>query len=298
MDGTLTLPTIEEQLQQEVPRKTRRRANELDGKTWTRYSISVWSDITKTPEERSFKHPAMFPVVLPKRLIEIFTTSADRYILDPFMGTGATLVAAKELGKVGVGFEVNPEYIDFAWARLQNNLFEENVENAPRIYYADARWMLKFIEPETIDLCITSPPYWDVLSQKRTADNRAIRDYSKITPLEIEGLPPFAISEEDLGRITDYNLFLDAVAGVFAEVYKVLRAEKYCVVNVMDLRKKDRFYPLHSDLAVRLQEVGFIYDDLIIWDRRAEYSNMRPLGYPSVFRVNKAHEYLLIFKKP
>jgi len=47
-----------------------------------------------------------------------------------------------------------------------------------------------------------------------------------------------------------------------------------------------------------MQAIGFIYDDIIIWDRRHEYNNMRPLGYPAVFRVNKAHEFILIFQKP
>jgi hypothetical protein len=73
-------------------------------------------------------------------------------------------------------------------------------------------------------------------------------------------------------------------------------------VNVMDLRKQSQFYPLHSDLAARLSEAGrerrFIYDDLIVWDRRADYNNLRPLGYPAVFRINKVHEFLLIFRKP
>lgn len=38
-----------------------RRANDLDGATWTRYSISIWSDLRKTPEEASLKHPACSP---------------------------------------------------------------------------------------------------------------------------------------------------------------------------------------------------------------------------------------------
>ncbi len=42
----------------------RKRANELDGKTWLRYSVSVWSDIRKTKEEVALKHPAMFPSAL------------------------------------------------------------------------------------------------------------------------------------------------------------------------------------------------------------------------------------------
>ena len=42
---------------------------------------------------------------------------------------------------------------------------------------------------------------------------------------------------------------------------------------------------------------GFLYDDLIIWDRHADYSSLRPLGYPSVFRINKVHEFVLIFRR-
>ncbi len=45
-----------------------------------------------------------------------------------------------------------------------------------------------------------------------------------------------------------------------------------------------------------MQDIGFIYDDLIIWNRKGEYNNLRPLGYPSVFRVNKIREFVLIFK--
>ena len=57
------------------------------------------------------------------------------------------------------------------------------------------------------------------------------------------------------------------------------------------------FFPFHSDLATRMQALGFVYDDLILWDRRQEYNNLRPLGYPYRFRVNKVHEFLLIFQK-
>ncbi|MEN6479314.1 MAG: DNA methyltransferase [Anaerolineales bacterium] len=85
---------------------------------------------------------------------------------------------------------------------------------------------------------------------------------------------------------------------MFEKVRNAMRPGAYCCVVVMDIRKKNRFYPFHSDLATLMQTIGFIYDDLIIWDRRHEYNNMRPLGYPSVFRVNKAHEFILIFQKP
>ena len=65
----------------------------------------------------------------------------------------------------------------------------------------------------------------------------------------------------------------------------------------MDIRKKSNFYPLHCDLITELRKHNYLLDDIIIWDRQPEYNNMRPLGYPYKFRINKVHEYLLIFIK-
>lgn len=66
----------------------------------------------------------------------------------------------------------------------------------------------------------------------------------------------------------------------------------------MDLRKKSNFFPLHMDLALLMQDIGFTLDDIIIWDRRTEYNSLRPLGHPSVFRINRVHEYIMVFQKP
>lgn len=261
-----------------------RRANDLDGRTWTRYSISIWSDIRKTPEEIALGHPAIFPQQLVTRLIECFTRSDEKVILDPFMGSGSTIVAADRMGKTGIGFETSAEYYNLAARRLYNRELFQTSELTSQLYLADARRMLEFLKPESVDLVITSPPYWDVLSQKRTADYKETRDYGN--------------APGDLSQIADYNEFLKELSKVFEKVYQVLKPSKYCIIIVMDLRKKDKFYPFHSDIADFMQEIGFIYDDIIIWDRRHEYNNMRPLGYPSVFRINKAHEYILIFKKP
>jgi DNA modification methylase len=254
-----------------------RRANDLEGRAWTRHSISVWNDIRWTSEELQLRHPAMFPTMLVERLIQCFTRSTDLRILDPFLGSGSTLVAAQNLGRVGIGFEVYPDFLRLARERLKP-------EPAPELHLADARDLPRYVPPGSVDFCVTSPPYWDILTQKRTADYKAVRDYGKAV--------------HDLGRIPSYEAFLDALQQVFAGVFQALRPGRYAVVNVMDLRKKNRFYALHADLAVRLQSAGFLLDDLLIWDRRQEYNNLRPLGYPAVFRINKIHEYLLIFQKP
>jgi len=259
-----------------------KRLNDLDGKTWTRYSISVW-DIAKSPQEMKLKHPAMFPEELVKRLITIYTKKGD-VILDTFMGSGSTILVAKNLSRKGIGFEISKEFVKLAKKRLsQQLLFATNEAEEPLIYEDDARNLLNYLEPNSIDLVITSPPYWDIHRQIRTADRKKIRPYTDL--------------RSDLGNISDYYKFIDALKEVFQEVYKVLKPEKWCVIIVMDLRKKNKFYPLHIDTAKMMMEIGFEFEDIIIWDRKKEYSNLRPLGYPYVFRVNKIHEYILIFKK-
>jgi DNA modification methylase len=59
--------------------------NELTGKEWLQYSFSIWRDLKKTNGERKLKHPAMFPVQLVSRVIDIFTKKKG-VVLDPFMG--------------------------------------------------------------------------------------------------------------------------------------------------------------------------------------------------------------------
>ena len=260
----------------------KKRANDLSGSQWTKYSISIWSDIKKTNEENKLKHPAMFPEMLVNRLISIFTREEEKNVLDPFMGSGSTLVAAKNLDKYGIGFELNQDYIELAKMRLSQQSLIGNP--GYQIFNENALSLLDHIEQNSVDICITSPPYWDILKQKRTADYKEIRNYGN--------------EFGDLGLIKDYQEFLLSLSKVFESVLEVLKPDKYCIVNVMDIRKKDKFYPLHSDLAEIMNKIGFIYDDLIIWDRRHEYNNLRSLGYPYVFRLNRIHEYLLIFKKP
>jgi DNA modification methylase len=257
-----------------------KRANELDGKAWTRYSISVWNDVRKSAEEARLRHPAMFPGELARRLIECFLAPGDDTVLDPFCGTGATLAAARELGKRAIGIELSA---DFA-ARARERLDPAVADGSCVIHQADARRLGELVPPESVDLVVTSPPYWDILTRRRTADGKGIRNYGD--------------DHGDLGRIADYDHFLSELAGVFDGVRAALRPGKYCCVVVMDVRKGPAFYPLHADLAAALRGRGFIYDDLIIWDRRAEYNNLRPLGYPSVFRVNRVHEFVLILRKP
>jgi len=263
------------------------KMNNLTGADWLKHSFSIWRDIRKTPEEMALKHPAMFPSQLCDKLIDIYTRESGEVILDPFSGTGSTLVAAANRGRQGIGIELNPEYAEIANQRIAgfspDHSPDTGVAFPPRIIIGDAREKLSDLADESVDLCINSPPYWDILNQKRSVDDRDISAYSE--------------SESDLGNTEDYEQFLDELKEVYSEVFRVLKPNKRCVCVVMDIRKKSQFFPLHMDLSKVMAEIGFEVEEFVIWDRQHEYNNMKPLGYPWVFRVNKVHEFVCIFWK-
>jgi DNA modification methylase len=266
-----------------TPRKQAAKCNGLDGKAWLRNSISVWGDIQKSAEETALKHPALFPEQLVGRLIETFLRPGQGTVLDPFAGTGSTLVAALRRGHSAVGFELSEKFFEMASRRIA--LVEAESEGCSiTLHKASALEISDHVAPESIDLCVTSPPYWNILNQKRTADYKGVRHYGNL--------------QGDLGTIEDYGEFLERLTDVFRGVLAALKPGGYCCVVVMDLRKKNKFFPFHSDLATALTRIGFDWDDLIVWNRQAEYNNLRPLGYPAVFRVNKVHEFVVILRKP
>lgn len=82
-------------------------------------TLSVW-DIP--PESaRRVGHPAPFPVELPRRFIELFTYKGD-LVLDPFLGSGSTAVAAVLSERDYVGYDIDPAYVKLATERVQNTM--------------------------------------------------------------------------------------------------------------------------------------------------------------------------------
>ncbi|HEX6222534.1 MAG TPA: site-specific DNA-methyltransferase [Acidimicrobiia bacterium] len=78
-------------------------------------TIDVWE--MPTASATRIGHPAPFPVELPRRLIELYTYKGD-LVLDPFIGSGSTAVAALETGRHYVGFDTEQSYLELAEARL------------------------------------------------------------------------------------------------------------------------------------------------------------------------------------
>lgn len=85
---------------------------------WVEYTSSLWQFNPETRESRyNNGHPAPFPLELPKRIIKMWSFIQD-VILDPFMGSGTTAVAAKELKRNYIGIETHSQYCKIAEERL------------------------------------------------------------------------------------------------------------------------------------------------------------------------------------
>jgi site-specific DNA-methyltransferase (adenine-specific) len=95
--------------------KTEGQENTISRDEFMEWTKSVWSI---NPESaRKVGHPAPFPVELPYRLMQLFTFKGD-VVLDPFMGSGSTALAALKAGRRYIGYETNPEYVKLAEQRI------------------------------------------------------------------------------------------------------------------------------------------------------------------------------------
>jgi DNA modification methylase len=102
--------------------------------------MEATTDVWEIPAERATRvgHPAPFPVELPQRLIELYTYAED-LVLDPFMGSGSTAVAAVRTGRRYVGYDTEPRYVRIAEARVGEEQHRRLEQGTPPPARASAR---------------------------------------------------------------------------------------------------------------------------------------------------------------
>ncbi|MBF0497230.1 MAG: thermonuclease family protein [Deltaproteobacteria bacterium] len=83
-----------------------KEASKMTPEEWNQYFTGHWN----FPGDKQNKHLAMFPEELPRRLIKMFSFTGDT-VLDPFLGSGTTILAAKNLDRNSIGYEINDEFL-------------------------------------------------------------------------------------------------------------------------------------------------------------------------------------------
>jgi len=243
---------------------------------WREWTKTVWH-IANTSDP---DHPAVFPVEIPHRLIKLFSFVGET-VLDPFAGVGNTAHAALPLGRNAVCYE-------------QNEVFAKRIsEDSP--VGEDQAWVsvtagdsrdLSALDDGTVDLIVTSPPYW----------NKA----------------EYGGNGANLGNVAGYTDFFAEIEPAWKECYRVLQpGRKLCLVTANVSQHTDHgllTFPLAADFIVNLRALGFVLVGEIIWSkdgtggRWGSWGSQRPIfgsyPYPPNFLFKTVHEHILIFAKP
>lgn len=98
------------------PTTENKALSKMTTEEWNTYFSGHWNFAGAKQDN----HIAMFPEELPARLIKMFAFYGDT-VLDPFMGSGTTSVAARKLGRNSVGYEINPDFVEIAKQKLNIN---------------------------------------------------------------------------------------------------------------------------------------------------------------------------------
>lgn len=156
------------------PSKEQKDASKLTTEEWNQYFAGHWN----FTGERQEGHIARFPVELPHRLIRMFSFTGET-VLDPFLGSGTTSVAAARLGRNSAGYEINPEFMNIAQHRLE---IENSLTNRTDIVSDKG----SYPAPRLVAKRISTLPhiFRDEVKMDKKIDPRKLTFGSKITGKE------------------------------------------------------------------------------------------------------------------
>ncbi|MDI6872648.1 MAG: DNA methyltransferase [Bacillota bacterium] len=267
--------------------------NCMTAKEWIKAQLGVWRFSYESRDLRDKSvHPATFPISMAKAVVSLFTHQGE-LVLDPFVGSGTTLLAARDLGRNAVGFDINADYIRLCEKRLRSQ--PATLLTKQIAVEDDARRVPKYLEPGTVALCFTSPPYANLLNRKRKNKSRRSDQRKNGQYLKIE---QYSQNPADLGTLP-LEEYASEMAKIFAEILPFLKERAHCVINVPDMWWEDTRVTIHVALIETLREVGYELRNIIIWDRTNIVNGIGIFGWPSNYiTMGTTFEYLLDFWRP
>ena len=267
--------------------------NCLTAKEWIKSQLGVWQFYYEGRDIRDKNlHPATFPISLAARCISLFTHEGE-LVLDPFVGSGTTLVAAQDLNRNAVGFYLKPEYVELCEDRLAEYSRDEVTTQVA--VCADARDVSDYLEPESVSLVFTSPPYANLLNRPRLNKSRRGLERKNDQYLKTE---QYSQDDRDLG-ILSLDTYQEAMADIYGRLFPLLKERGHCVIDVPDMWLDNQRITIHTAVVEALRSVGYELRNTIIWDRTNIVNRVGIFGWPSNYiTMGTTFEYLLDFWKP
>lgn len=267
------------------------RLNCLTPKEWLKSQIGVWQFFYEKRDVRDKEiHPATFPISLSKKIIELFTHKGE-LVLDPFVGSGTTLVAAQDLDRSAVGFDLQKNYITLCKERLSTTRLTNTSKQIALV--DDARKINSYLLNESVSLIWTSPPYANLLNRPRKNKSRRERDNKQLGKVEQYSQDP-----NDLGTL-ELEEYTRVMGEIFEKLLPLLKPKAHCVINVPDMWWENKRITIHVALIEELRKRGYELRNIIIWDRTNIVNGIGIFGWPSNYiTMGVTFEYLLDFWKP
>jgi len=215
---------------------------------------------------------------IPNQFLRRYTKQGE-WVLDPFLGSGTTLIECKRLGRNGIGVELSPEVVALANKNIDS---EENKFNVrTEIITADSTELnfkqeLKKKNIESVQFLIMHPPYWDIIK--------------------------FSKNSKDLSNAKSVEDFLSLFGKVVDNTYEILDKGRYFAVVIGDKYSQGEWIPLAFYTMNEVLKRGYILKSIIIknFEETKGKMNQKELWrYRALvggFYIFK-HEYIFLFKK-
>ncbi len=205
------------------------------------------------------------PYVLRNLLLK-YTKERD-LVLDPFCGSGTTLIECKLLKRHSIGLDINNNAIILAKERL-NFKYPESFE--PKLYCTNSIYLDSIVSKESVDFIFAHPPYANIIQYSQNIN-------------------------DDLSKLSVDN-FLKQIEIFSQKCFNVLKKNKICTVLIGDIRKNGNIIPLGFNIMNIFMNTGFQLKEVII----KEQHNCTSTEYWKNKKINfylLAHEYIFVLKK-
>lgn len=169
------------------PTKQQKEESILSKEEWNTYFASHWT----FGGAKQTEHIAMFPEELPRRLIKMFSF-VNETVFDPFAGSGTTLLAAKNLGRNSIGYEINKDFIPIIKNKLNveqndlNNKFIFDIDNDSKNIEKDLPYIFQDPHKMNKKIDIKKMPFGSKIDNKKIEEEKFFQVKKIISPNKIE----------------------------------------------------------------------------------------------------------------